>query len=124
MTFPVPLYDLIGRGYAQQRRSDPRLAAAIGSALGETVTVLNVGAGVGSYEPSDRQVVALEPSAVMLAQRTRTSVQLVRGRAEQLPFADAAFDAVLGVLTLHHWSDQLVGLRECARVALRLAWCF
>jgi SAM-dependent methyltransferase len=77
---------------------------------------LNVGAGTGSYEPCDREVVAAEPSLVMLAQRTRRSAPAVQARAEALPFADAAFDAVLAVLTLHHWSDQRAGLGECVRV--------
>ena len=117
MTSAFPSYDVIGQGYCQQRASDPRIASAIQNALGDAASVLNVGAGTGSYEPSDRRVWALEPSAVMVAQRTRSSAPVVRGRAEQLPFADAAFDAVLGVLTVHHWSDQLTGLQECARVS-------
>lgn len=114
-----PVYDVIGRGYAEQRRPDPRIAAAISAALGDAVAVLNVGAGAGSYEPTDRQVVALERSAVMIAQRSPESAPIVQGRGESLPFTDAAFDAVFGVLTLHHWSNQVVGLRECARVARR-----
>jgi Methylase involved in ubiquinone/menaquinone biosynthesis len=79
--------------------------------------VVNVGAGTGSYEPLDRQVVAVEPSSVMLAQRARGSAPAVQARAEVLPFADGAFDAVLAVLTLHHWTDRAAGLRECVRVA-------
>lgn len=115
---PTPsVYDLIGQGYAHQRHADPRIAAAILAAVADAGSVLNVGAGAGSYEPGDRPVVALDPSAVMLAQRPRRSAPAVLGRAEDLPFADAAFDAVLGVLTLHHWSDRVRGLRECARVA-------
>ena len=113
----APLYDTIGQGYVRQRQPDPRIAGAIVNALSDALSVLNVGAGTGSYEPTDRDVLAVEPSAVMLAQRTHSSAPVVQGRAEQLPFPDAAFDAVLGVLTLHHWTDQLAGLRECARVA-------
>jgi SAM-dependent methyltransferase len=113
----LPVHDVIGRDYAAQRRADPRIAAGIGSALADARSVLNVGAGAGSYEPRDREVVALEPSPVMLAQRPPGSAAAVQGRAESLPFSDLAFDAVLGVLTLHHWSDRLQGLRECARVA-------
>jgi len=112
-----PMYDQIGREYARQRRSDPRIAGAVEAALDDAVSVLNVGAGTGSYEPSHRQVVAVEPSPVMLAQRSPGSAPVVQARAEDLPFAEAAFDAVLGVLTLHHWTDQLRGLRECVRVA-------
>ncbi|MDP9350007.1 MAG: class I SAM-dependent methyltransferase [Chloroflexota bacterium] len=111
------LYDEIGRGYARERRSDPRIAARLRTALGDARSVLNVGAGAGSYEPDDRTVVAVEPSAVMIAQRPPGSAPVVRAAAEALPFADRAFDAVLAVLTLHHWVDRAGGLAECARVA-------
>lgn len=112
-----PIYNRIGHGYAQQRRPDPRIAARLLAALGPARTVLNVGAGAGSYEPGDRHVVAVEPSAVMLAQRPPGAAPAVQARAEALPFADRAFDAVLAVLTLHHWADRAGGLAECARVA-------
>ncbi len=111
------IYDAIGRGYAQHRRPDPRIAAQLTLALHGARTVLNVGAGTGSYEPTDRAVVAAEPSAVMLAQRPPGAAPAVQARAEALPFADDAFDAVLAVLTLHHWADRAGGLAECARVA-------
>lgn len=114
---PPALYDTIGRTYARQRRPDPRIAARLTAALGGARTVLNVGAGAGSYEPTDRTVVALEPSSVMLAQRPPGAAPAVQGRAEALPFADRSFDAVMGVLTLHHWTDRAGGLAECARVA-------
>jgi SAM-dependent methyltransferase len=111
------IYDTIGQGYARQRRADPRIAARLTAALGGARSVLNVGAGSGSYEPTDRKVVALEPSAVMIAQRARNAAPAVQARAEALPFSDRAFDAVMGVLTLHHWVDRARGLAECARVA-------
>ncbi len=111
------IYDTIGRTYASQRRPDPRIAALIMAALGPARSVLNVGAGSGSYEPTDRRVVALEPSPVMLAQRSSAAAPATQARAEALPFADGAFDAVMGVLTLHHWTDRSRGLTECARVA-------
>lgn len=111
------VYDAIGRGYFRQRRPDPRIAAQLAAALGTARSVLNVGAGAGSYEPADRVVIAVEPSTVMLAQRPHGAAPAVRARAEALPFADRAFDAVLGVLTLHHWADHVGGLAECARVA-------
>ena len=117
MATTTTLYDEIGRGYAGQRRSDPRIAAHVMSALGNTRSVLNVGAGAGSYEPADRRVVAVEPSIVMLAQRPAGSAPAVRARAEALPFADDSFDSVLAVLTLHHWSDRPAGFAECSRVA-------
>jgi SAM-dependent methyltransferase len=110
-------YDRIGRGYTQTRRPDPRIAAAIRRALGDAETVLNVGAGAGNYEPSDRELVALEPSSVMIAQRPRHAAPVVRGRAEELPFADDAFDAVMAILSDHHWTDRRRGLLELRRVA-------
>ena len=112
-----PVYDTIGRGYARQRRPDPRIAAHLTAALGDARSVLNVGAGAGSYEPTDRFVVAVEPSAVMVAQRATGTAPAVRARAEALPFAERAFDAVQAVLTIHHWTDRVGGLAECARVA-------
>ena len=116
---PAAAYDTIGRSYARQRRTDPRIAARLMSALGDARSVLNVGAGTGSYEPLDRSVVAAEPSAVMLAQRPPEAALAVQARAEALPFQNSAFDAVMGVLTLHHWTDRTSGLAECVRVARR-----
>ena len=114
-----PLYDAIGTGYAAHRRADPRIATAIEAALGDARRVLDVGAGAGSYEPGDRAVVALEPSAMMLAQRPRGAAPAVRGVAEALPFPDGGFDAAMAVLTLHHWQDLGAGLAELRRVAPR-----
>ncbi|HUQ45940.1 MAG TPA: methyltransferase domain-containing protein [Gemmatimonadaceae bacterium] len=111
------VYDSIGQGYAARRQPDPRIAARLAAALGSARSVLNVGAGSGSYEPSDRTVVALEPAAVMLAQRAPGSAPAVCGRAEALPFGAGTFDAVQGVLTVHHWTDRAAGLAECAQVA-------
>lgn len=111
------VYDSIGRGYARQRRSDPRIAARLTVALGGARSVLNVGAGAGSYEPPDRRVVAVEPSEVMLAQRPPSAAPAVQARAEALPFPDRTFDATMAILTLHHWTDRGRGLAECARVA-------
>jgi Methylase involved in ubiquinone/menaquinone biosynthesis len=110
------LYDRIGRDYARRRRADPRIAAAIDAALGKARSVVNVGAGTGSYEPHERDVIAVEPSSVMLAQRPAGAHSAVQARAEALPFDDAVFDAALCVLTLHHWTDRSRGLRECIRV--------
>jgi len=100
------VYDRIGGRYAAGRRTDPRIAAPIRAALGGARTVLNVGAGSGSYEPPDRRVVAVEPSIVMLAQRPGGMAPAVRAVAERLPFPDGAFDAAMGVLTVHHWADR------------------
>jgi SAM-dependent methyltransferase len=112
-------YDTIGRGYARGRRPDPRIAARLAAAVGDAQSVLNVGAGAGSYEPPDRRVIAVEPSAVMLAQRPSGAASAVRARAEALPFPDRAFDATMAILTLHHWADRARGFAECARVAQR-----
>lgn len=114
------LYDVIGHGYSVGRRTDPRIAARIEGALGSARSVLNVGAGTGSYEPADRQVVAVEPSAVMRAQRPAGSAPVVAAVAEALPFAAGTFDAAMAVLSDHHWRDPLAGLRELRRVAARV----
>jgi len=111
------VYDDIGRGYVVTRRPDPRIALAIREALGEARTVLNVGAGTGSYEPTELRVVAVEPSLEMLRQRPAGAVQAVQAVAEYLPFPDASFDAALAVLTVHHWQDRAAGLTELRRVA-------
>ncbi|MGN3974938.1 class I SAM-dependent methyltransferase [Tsuneonella sp. SYSU-LHT278] len=112
-----PAYDTIGIDYARLRRADPRIAALIEVALGSARTVLNVGAGAGSYEPPGRAVTALEPSAEMIAQRPAGAAPCVQGVAEDLPFADQSFDAAMGVLTIHHWPDPARGLAEMRRVA-------
>jgi SAM-dependent methyltransferase len=113
----VPVYDRIGDHYQRGRREDRRIAAALWTALGGASPVLNVGAGTGSYEPQDRPAAAVEPSAVMLAQRPPGSAPAVRAVAEALPFRDAAFGAAMGVLTIHHWRDRARGLAEMRRVA-------
>lgn len=114
------LYDAIGVSYVATRRTDPRIAAQIWSALGDARTVLNVGAGSGSYEPPDREVLAVEPSAVMRAQRALGAAPCVAATAEKLPFVDGAFDAAMAVATTHHWPDPIAGLRELRRVAARV----
>ena len=110
-------YDTIGINYADLRKPDPRIAAAIGHALGPAKTVVNVGAGAGSYEPADRQVTAVEPSAEMIRQRRASAGPAIQGPAEDLPFADGSFDAAMAVLTVHHWTDKAKGLQELRRVA-------
>jgi SAM-dependent methyltransferase len=111
-------YDAIGGEYAVTRREDPRLAALIREALGDATTVVNVGAGAGSYEPEDRQVVAVEPSEVMIAQRPPRRAPAIRSGAYPLPFPDGSFDAAMAILTIHHWDeDQERGVKELRRVA-------
>ena len=115
------LYDDIGRNYAQFRRPDPRIAAAIDAMLGDAATVVNVGAGSGSYEPADRTVLAVEPSDLMMRQRPPGSALCLQGSAEALPVESASFDAAMAILTVHHWSNLERGLAEMARVARRHA---
>lgn len=110
-------YETRGHGYARVRRADPRIAARVHAALGTAESVLNVGAGAGSYEPRDRRVTAVEPSAVMRAQRPRDLAPAIAGTAEQLPFADRSFDAGMAVATVHQWRDLSRGLGELRRVA-------
>jgi SAM-dependent methyltransferase len=114
-------YDRIGATYSATRRPDPRLAGRILEALGDATSVVNVGAGAGSYEPTDRFVVGVEPSATMIRQRAQGSARVVQALAEALPFADGAFEAALAILTVHHWSDLARGLAEVRRVARRRA---
>ena len=116
-TGSAALYDTLGAGYAARRRADPRIAARVASALGDATTVVNVGAGAGSYEPDDRRVVAVEPSARMVRQRPAGSGPAVRAVAEALPLRDRAVDAAMAVLTLHHWTDWRAGVAEMRRVA-------
>jgi ubiquinone/menaquinone biosynthesis C-methylase UbiE len=115
----MALYDSFAQAYARFRRPDPRLAAAIDAALGEAQTVANIGAGAGSYEPRDRRVVAIEPSAVMIAQRPADAAPCLQGSAEALPIEDKSIDAAMAILSIHHWNDQEAGLREMVRVARR-----
>jgi SAM-dependent methyltransferase len=115
----VELYDTIGRTYRRYRRPDPRIAAAIERALGGCVSAVNVGAGAGSYEPRGRKLVAVEPSLTMIRQRAPDAAPAVRAVAAALPFRDAAFDAALAILTVHHWPDGRRGLGELGRAARR-----
>jgi SAM-dependent methyltransferase len=114
------LYNAIGATYPITRRTEPRIAAQLWAALGDARTILNVGAGTGSYEPPDRHVLAVEPSALMRSQRLPDAAPCLAGAAENLPFDDQAFDAAMAVSTIHHWQDPIAGLREMRRVARRV----
>jgi hypothetical protein len=114
------LYDTIGATYTLTRRTEPRIAARIWASLGDARTVLNVGAGTGSYEPPGRDVTAVEPSAVMRAQRPAGAAPCVAAAAESLPFEDQSFDAAMALSTVHHWQNPIAGLREMRRVARRV----
>ena len=114
------LYDAIGGAYTATRRTEPRIAAQVWDALGNARTVLNVGAGTGSYEPPGREVTAVEPSAVMRAQRPAGAAPCMAAAAESLPFEDQSFDAAMAFSTVHHWQDPIAGLREMRRVARRV----
>ncbi len=110
-------YDRIGTTYARTRRPDPRIAGALERARGNAPSIVNVGAGAGSYEPPDRVVVAVEPSATMIRQRPAGAAPAVRARAELLPFGDHVFDAAMALFTVHHWRDLDAGMAELTRVA-------
>jgi SAM-dependent methyltransferase len=109
-------YDSIGINYADLRKPDPRIAAIIELGLGPAETVLNVGAGTGSYEPTDRTLTAVEPSIEMIRKRAPSSARVIQASAAGLPFEDNAFDASMAILTVHHWPDKAAGLRELRRV--------
>jgi SAM-dependent methyltransferase len=110
-------YERHGTGYAVRRQTDPRIAACVHAALGPARTVVNVGAGAGSYEPQDRDVTAVEPSASMRSQRPANLAPALDAVAEHLPFADDAFDAAMATVTVHQWADPDLGLRELRRVS-------
>lgn len=118
-------YDDIGEVYNRSRRPEPFIAEMLNAALGTAKSVVNVGAGAGSYEPSERSVTAVEPSAAMIARRPAGSAQVVQASAENLPFEPDSFDAAMAVLTIHHWHDWRRGVAEMLRVAPRgviLTW--
>ena len=109
-------YDSIGATYSYTRRPDPRIAVKIHRALGDAATVINVGAGTGSYEPP-QTVLAVEPSPVMIAQRPAGSARALEASAESIPLADDSADAVMALLTVHHWTDLEAGIGELLRIA-------
>lgn len=109
-------YDIIGINYAELRKPDQRIARIIDSALGSAQTVLNVGAGTGSYEPTDRSVTAVEPSREMIGKRSPAAAKAIQASADDLPFDDKSFDVSMAILTIHHWPDKAAGLREIRRV--------
>jgi len=117
----MALYDGIGRNYAAFRRPDHRIASAIEAALGDATSVVNIGAGAGSYEPVNRSVIAVEPSDVMIRQRPAGAATCLRGMAEALPLETGCVDAAMAVLSIHHWTDLERGLSEMARVARKRA---
>ncbi|HUB38971.1 MAG TPA: class I SAM-dependent methyltransferase, partial [Streptosporangiaceae bacterium] len=117
-TSTMALYDTLGRTYSATRHADPRVAAIIEAALADSQTVINIGAGTGSYEPV-QTVVAIEPSPVMIGQRSAGSAPAIQAAAEHIPLRDDCADAALAVLTIHHWTDLMAGLAEMRRVARR-----
>jgi len=115
--FPQPAYDTMGQGYRSVRQADPRLASKITAALGDSRTVINVGAGAGSYEPVDRWVLAVEPSSVMIGQRPPEAAPVLQTSVEDMALAADTVDAAMAILTVHHWRDVEAGLRQLVRVA-------
>ncbi|HUA40522.1 MAG TPA: methyltransferase domain-containing protein [Streptosporangiaceae bacterium] len=112
------LYDSLGRTYSSTRQPDPRIGAIISAALADCPTVVNIGAGTGSYEPA-QTVVAIEPSQIMIGQRPPGAAPAIRAVAEHIPLADKCADAALAVLTIHHWTDVKAGIAEMRRIARR-----
>ncbi|HWI96897.1 MAG TPA: class I SAM-dependent methyltransferase [Solirubrobacterales bacterium] len=110
-------YDEIGVNYSDFRRADPRIEARVWAALGDARSVANIGAGTGSYEPRDREVIAIEPSSLMIAKRPEGAAPALQGTAEALPLDEQSVDAAMAILTIHHWSDLGAGLTEMRRVA-------
>jgi Methyltransferase domain len=110
-------YESNGTGYGLRRQTDPDIERLVHSALGDAQTVLNVGAGTGSYEPADRYVVAIEPSSSMRSQRPPSRVPAMNATAEDLPFDDDSFDAAMAMVTVHQWGDAVTGLKELRRVS-------
>jgi SAM-dependent methyltransferase len=118
VNYPAFDYDASGQEYAQVRQTDPRIAAYIHKALGDAQTLLNMGAGAGSYEPEDRYVVAIEPSSVMRKQRSIKGIKpAIIGSADAIPFDDKSFDAAMAMVTIHHWPDMQKGLQELRRIS-------
>lgn len=116
---PKPLYDRIGINYGQLRKPDKRLQTAIEKAIGDAQTILNIGAGTGSYEPRGKEVTAVEPSSTMITQRASDAAPVVQASAENLPFGNKEFDLAMAILTIHHWGDLGKGLAEMKRVSQR-----
>ncbi|HEX3391461.1 MAG TPA: methyltransferase domain-containing protein [Solirubrobacteraceae bacterium] len=114
---PIPAYEEIGIDYTNARGADPRIAEQIHAALGNATSIVNVGAGVGAYEPCDREVLPIEPSTRMIAQRSHELPEAIRGYAECLPLPSDCVDAAMACMTLHHWSDWRIGVQELRRVA-------
>jgi len=111
-------YDQFGQTYSGHRATDPRISEQVFKALEGATTILNVGAGAGSYEPLDKYVVAVEPSAEMRKQRLLNGkTPAIDATAESLPFDDNSFDASMAMVTVHHWPDMEKGLRELKRVS-------
>lgn len=111
------IYDTIGINYSDLRRPDPRIGASIQAALGGAQRIINVGAGAGSYEPTDREVLAIEPSSEMISQRPESAAPVIQAQAEAIPLDDDSYDAAMAILTIHHWADKAQGLSEMRRVA-------
>lgn len=114
---PAFNYDKLGQKYSGYRQTEPGIATYVNKALGNAKTVLNVGAGAGSYEPTDRYVVAVEPSLVMRQQRlANNKIPAINAKGDNLPFDDNSFDATMAMVTIHHWPDMDKGLKELRRV--------
>lgn len=99
------------------RPADRRIVRQIHEALGDARSVANVGAGTAEYEPTDRWVLAIEPTEHRITSRAHGLTTPIRGYAESLPIPSSSVDAAMACLTLHQWADWRVGVQELRRVA-------
>jgi ubiquinone/menaquinone biosynthesis C-methylase UbiE len=120
----MPVYDhALGQSYTTTRRADPRITDAIIRllALPPGAVVADLGAGTGNYARAlaerGYRIMAVEPSAVMRAQAAvHPGVVWLPAAAEAIPLPDRSVDAVINLLSFHHYADPAGALQEMARI--------
>jgi SAM-dependent methyltransferase len=111
------LYDAIGINYSVTRCTDPKIAKQLYAEFQGATRIVNIGAGTGSYEPDNVELVAVEPSSEMISQRKPGSHRVEKASAEKLPFDDGSFSHAITVNSMHHWKDRALAFSEINRVA-------